>query len=112
MIIENIHISKGAINGTIAVVTTFTFNDNKMIIGITIKVISTNIYITLSRRTLQHKYTYEAYNYKTSFSIVLAYVIIGHKAQGATITSKVFVHIKESFGLGFTYYRGLEFVQI
>jgi hypothetical protein len=74
-----------------------------MIIGITIKVISTNIYITLSRWTLQHKYTYETYYYKTSFPTVLAYVIIGHKAQGATITSKLFVHVKKSFILGFTY---------
>jgi hypothetical protein len=49
MITKNINISKGAINGTIVIVTTFTFNDKKMIIGITIKVISTNIYITLSR---------------------------------------------------------------
>jgi ATP-dependent DNA helicase PIF1 len=61
------------------------------------KIISTNIYITLSKGTLQHKYTYEAYYYKTSFPTVLAYAITGHKAQGATITSKIFVHIRESF---------------
>jgi hypothetical protein len=51
MIIENINISKGAINGAIVIVTTFIFNDNKMIASIRIKVISTHIYITLSRQT-------------------------------------------------------------
>ncbi len=34
---------------------------------------------------------------------MLAYAIIGHKAQGATITSKVLVNVKESFALGLTY---------
>jgi hypothetical protein len=34
---------------------------------------------------------------------VLTYAIIGHKAHGAIITSKVFVHVKESFALGLTY---------
>ncbi len=86
MTIKHINISKGAINGTIVIVTSLTLDDNKMVTSITIKVISTNVYLTLSRWTLQHKYTYEAYYYKTSFSIVLTYTIIGHKAQGATIT--------------------------
>jgi hypothetical protein len=34
---------------------------------------------------------------------VLAYIIIGHKAQVATITSKVLVHIKKSFAHDLTY---------
>jgi hypothetical protein len=80
MITKNINISKGAINGTIAIVTIFTFNDNNMIASIIIKFISTNMYITLNRQTLQHKYTYESYYYKASFPIALAYAIIGHKA--------------------------------
>jgi hypothetical protein len=32
------------------------------------------------RQTLQHKYTFETYYYKSSFSIVLAYAITSHKA--------------------------------
>ncbi len=74
-----------------------------MVTNITIKVIYTNVYVTLNRRTLQHKYTYETYYYKTSFSIVLTYVIIGHKAHAATITSKVLVHIKKPFTPDITY---------
>jgi hypothetical protein len=33
----------------------------------------------------------------------LAYAIIGHKSQGATISSKVIINIKEAFALGLTY---------
>ncbi len=103
MITKNIKISKGAINGAIAIVTSLTLDDNKMVTNITIKVISINVYLTLNRWTLEHKYTYEAYYYKTSFPIVLAYVIASHKAQDATITSKVLVHIRKSFAPRLTY---------
>lgn len=34
---------------------------------------------------------------------MLAYAITSHKTQGATITSKVLVNIRESFALGLTY---------
>ncbi len=86
---KNINISKGAINGGIVIMTFLTFNVNKIITSITIKVLCTNIYLTLSRWTLQYKYTYEACYYKTSFPIVLTYVITVHKTQGPTITCKV-----------------------
>jgi len=100
MITKNINISKG---GAIVIVTSLTFDDNKMVTNITIKVICINVYVTLNRRTLQHKYTYETYYYKTSFPIVLAYVIIRHKTHVAKITSKVLVHIKRSFAPNLTY---------
>jgi hypothetical protein len=57
----------------------------------------------LKKHTFQHKYTYEAYYYKASFPITLAYVIIGHKLQGRTINSKVIIDIKEAFAHGLTY---------
>jgi hypothetical protein len=49
MITKNIKISKGAINGAIAIVTSLTLDDNKMVTNITIKVISINVYLTLNR---------------------------------------------------------------
>jgi len=73
MIIENINISKGVMNGTFATITTIIFNNDKIITNITIKIISTNIQIMFKRQTLQHKYTYETCYYKTSYSIVLKY---------------------------------------
>ncbi len=103
MIIKNINICKGTINGAIAVVTSLIFYDNEIITNIIIKVINTNESLIWNKQTLQHKYTYEAYYYKTSFPIVLTYVITIHKAQGAKITSKVLIHVRESFTVGLTY---------
>jgi len=40
---------------------------------------------------------------EASFSIVLTYVITGHKTQGATIKYKVIIDIKNSSTLGLTY---------
>jgi serine acetyltransferase len=59
MITENINISKGAMNGALAIVTSITFNNDKVVTSITIKIISTNIQIMFKKYTLQHKYTYE-----------------------------------------------------
>jgi hypothetical protein len=49
MITKNINIYKCAINGAIVIITYFTFDDNKRVTSIIIKVISTNVYFTLSR---------------------------------------------------------------
>jgi hypothetical protein len=73
MITENINISKGVVNETFVIVTSLRFNNKKIIINITIKIICRNIQIMLKIQTLQHKYTFETYYYKTSFSIVLTY---------------------------------------
>jgi len=97
MIVENINISKGVVNGTFVIITSITFNNDEVVTSIIIKIVSTNIQIMLKRQTLQHKYTFETYYYKTSFLIVLTYVITSHKAQGATIESKVIIDIKNSF---------------
>jgi len=91
------------VDGTFAIVTSTTFNDDKIVTSIIIKIISTNIQIMLKRQTLQHKYTSKTYNYKTSFLIVLTYAITSHKAQGATIQSKVIIDIKNSFAPSLTY---------
>jgi hypothetical protein len=34
---------------------------------------------------------------------MLGYAIIGHKSQGATISSKVMIHVHESFAWGLVY---------
>ncbi len=34
---------------------------------------------------------------------MLDYVIIGHKSQGAMISSKVMIHVRESFAQGLVY---------
>ncbi len=45
----------------------------------------------------------QGHDYKTSFLLMLGYAIIGHKSQGATISSKVMIHICESFAWGLVY---------
>lgn len=84
-------------NGALAIVTSITFHNNKVVTSIIIKI------VMLKRQTLQHNYTSKIDYYKTSFPIVLAYAIIGRKAQGAIIKSKVFIHIKKSFAPSLTY---------
>jgi hypothetical protein len=57
----------------------------------------------LKKHTFQHRYTYNGYYYKESFSLTLAYVITSHKSPSTTISSKVIIDIKKAFALGFTY---------
>jgi ATP-dependent exoDNAse (exonuclease V) alpha subunit len=45
----------------------------------------------IKKCSLQHKYTYDEYYYKTSFPIILAYAMTSHKSQGATIATKAIV---------------------
>jgi hypothetical protein len=49
------------------------------------------------KKSIRNKYDSEGHFYKTSFPLMLSYAIIGHKSQGATISSKVMIHIHESF---------------
>jgi hypothetical protein len=53
--------------------------------------------------SFQHKYTYDGYYYKTSFLIILAYVMRSHRSQHATTTTKAISDIKEAFTLDVTY---------
>jgi ABC-type uncharacterized transport system permease subunit len=94
MTTKNLNISKRAMNGALAIVTSITFHNNKVVASIIIKIVSTNIEMMLKRQTLQHKYTSKKDYYETSFPIVLAYAIIGHKAQGATINPKFLFILK------------------
>jgi ATP-dependent exoDNAse (exonuclease V) alpha subunit len=100
--IDNINIQKGAIYGLIATIKSIIFDTKNNVT--TIKVQLTNsMKMILKKNTLQQKYTYDGYYYKTSFPITLAYAITRHKSQGTTISSKVIIDIKEAFAHGFTY---------
>jgi ATP-dependent DNA helicase PIF1 len=48
-------------------------------------------------------YTFDKKFYKSGFPIVLAYAMIGHKSQGATISTNVVVDIRNAFAPGLTY---------
>jgi hypothetical protein len=57
----------------------------------------------VQKKSIQNKYDSQWHFYKTSFPLMLGYAIIGHKSQGATISSKVMIHIHESFAWGLVY---------
>ncbi len=55
------------------------------------------------KKSIQNKYDSKGHFYKALFPLMLGYAIIGHKSQGATISSKVMIHICESFARGLMY---------
>jgi hypothetical protein len=57
----------------------------------------------VQKELIQNKYDSQGHFYKTSFPLLLGYVIIGHKSQGAMISSKMMIHIHESFAQGLVY---------
>jgi hypothetical protein len=52
MLTKNINISKGVVNGTIAIITSLEFNNDKIITSIAIKIVNTNIFMTLKKRNI------------------------------------------------------------
>ncbi len=55
------------------------------------------------KKSIQNKYDFQGHFYKTSFLSMLGYASTRHKSQGATISSKVTIHIHESFAQGLVY---------
>jgi hypothetical protein len=51
----------------------------------------------VQKKSIQNKYDFQGHFYKTSFPLMLGFAITRHKFQGATISSKVMMHIHESF---------------
>jgi hypothetical protein len=49
------------------------------------------------------RYTFNSKFFKSTFPLVLAYAMAGHKCQGATICSKVLVDVRKAFSFGLTY---------
>jgi hypothetical protein len=98
LITQNINMSKAIVNGAFAIITFIKFNENKIISSITIEIINIGFQLTLKQCN-----TYENNFYKVRFPILLDNVIIGHKAQQATISNKVVIKVRNSFALGLTY---------
>jgi hypothetical protein len=57
----------------------------------------------VQKKSIQNKYDFQGHFYKTYFLLMLGYAFIGHKSQGAMISSKVMIHIHESFAQGLMY---------
>jgi hypothetical protein len=76
-----------------AIVTSINFDDSKNMSNITIKILNIGFELLLTQHNYKRKYAYENNFYKATFPIILSYVIIGHKAQRASISNKVIVKI-------------------
>ncbi len=98
MLTENIDLKVGAANGTTGIVTKLEFDlkDNVCSISIALNPLG---YVQI----VQKKYDSQGHFYKASFPLMLGYAITMHKSQGATISSKVMIHIHESFARGLVY---------
>jgi hypothetical protein len=103
MLIENIDLKVGAANGTSRIVTKLEFDLENNVCGISITLNLLGHVQIVPKKKIHNKYDSQGHFYKTSFLLMLGYAIIGHKSQGVTISSKVMIHICESFAQGLVY---------
>jgi hypothetical protein len=97
MLAENIDLKVGAANGTIGIVTKLEFDSENNVCSISVALNPSRYVQIVRKKSIQNKYDSQEHFYKASFPLMLGYAIIGHKTQGATISSKVVIHIRESF---------------
>ncbi len=103
MLIENIYLKVGAANGTTRIVTKLEFDLEDNVYSISIALNPSRYMQIVRKNSIQNKYDYQIHFYKSSFPLMLGYAITKHKSQGATISSKMMIHIHESFAQGLMY---------
>ena len=103
MFIENVSLAKGAVYGATATVKGINVDIAQKVTSIAVEVKNTSKHMLLKRTTFQHMYTFGKNFYKSGFPVLLAYTMIGHKSQGATISTNVVVDIRNVFAPGLTY---------
>jgi ATP-dependent exoDNAse (exonuclease V) alpha subunit len=100
MLIENIDLKVGVTNGTIGIVTKLKFDLKDNVYNISIALNPSRYVQIVRKKSIQNKYDFQGHFYKALFLLMLGYAIIGHKSQGAMISSKMMIHIHESFAQG------------
>jgi len=103
MLTKNINLKVCAANGTSRIVTKLEFDLENNVCSIFIAFNPLGYVQIVHKQSIQNKYDSQGYFYKMSFFLMLGYAIIGHKSQGVTISSKVMIHIHESFAQGLVY---------
>jgi ATP-dependent exoDNAse (exonuclease V) alpha subunit len=103
MLTKNIDLKVGATNGTTKITTKLEFDLKDNVCSIFVALNPLRYVRTVWKKSIQNKYDSKRHFYKTSFPLMLGYVITGHKSQGAMISSKVMIHIHESFARGLVY---------
>ncbi len=97
MLIENIDLKVGATNGTTRIITKLEFDLKDNVCSISIGFNPSKYLQIIWKKSIQNKYDFQGHFYKAWFPSMLNSTITGHKSQGATMSSKVMIHIRESF---------------
>jgi hypothetical protein len=97
MLTENIDLKVGAANGTTGIVTKLGFDLENNVCSISVALNPLGYVQIVRKKSIQNKNDSQGHFYKASFPLMLGYAITGQKSQGATISSKVVIHIRESF---------------
>jgi ATP-dependent exoDNAse (exonuclease V) alpha subunit len=100
---ENIDLKVGATNGTTGIITKLEFDLEDNVCSIFVTLNPLGYMQIVQKKSIQNKYDSQGHFYKVSFPSMLGYAITGHKSQGATISSKVMIHICEFFARGLVY---------
>jgi ATP-dependent exoDNAse (exonuclease V) alpha subunit len=103
MLTKNIDLKVGVANGTTGIVTKLEFDLEDNVCSISVALNPSRFVQIVRKKSIQNKCDSQGHFYKASFSLMLGYAIIGHKSQGAMISSKVMIHIRESFARGLVY---------
>jgi ATP-dependent exoDNAse (exonuclease V) alpha subunit len=103
MLTKNIDLKVNVANGTTGIVTKLEFDSENNVCSISIALNPPKYMQIIWKKSIQNKYDYQGHFYKASFLLMLGYAIIGHKSQGAMISSKVMICICESFAQGLVY---------
>jgi len=97
MLIENIDLKIGVANGTTRIITKLEFDFKNNVCSIFVALNPSKYVQIVWKKSIQDKYDFQRHFYKVSLLLMLSYAIIGHKSQGVTLSSKVIIHIRESF---------------
>ncbi len=103
MLTKNIDLKVVAANGTSRIGTKLEFDLKDNVCNVFIALNPLWYVQIVRKKSIQNKYDFEGHFYKASFPLILGYAITRHKSQGATISSKVMIHICESFAWGLMY---------
>jgi ATP-dependent exoDNAse (exonuclease V) alpha subunit len=102
MMTLNVDISVGAVNGPLGRVIGWRTNDQQEVNRIDVRLDNGNV-LRVNRTVTKRLFIGSKVFFKSTFPLVPAFAITGHKSQGCTITGAVILHIKHSFCPGLLY---------
>jgi ATP-dependent DNA helicase PIF1 len=103
MLKTKLDLSMGASNGATGVVIEKTRDATTQQVTCIKVQLDTGSVIPIRRMSYKHTFLSGARYFKCTFPLTLAYAITGHKAQGATIRNRVFLHVRSGFAPGLLY---------